>query len=122
VGISGAGDTITIRWAEVFWNERATEAAIEDGVILPGQDLPNPMYVRDLDEMATFRLTPDTEVMLLGFDRHGSPMRVAVSVRRFVDAFRAGFPTSDWASGTHGHYRIKVEGHRLTLIRQVYII
>jgi hypothetical protein len=122
VGISRAGDTITIRWAEVFWNEQATNAAIEDGVILPGQDLPNPMYVRDLEETATFRLTPGTKVMLLGFDLHGSPTRVAVSVRQFVDVFRAGFPTSEWAGGTHAHYRIKVEGGRLTLIRQLYAI
>ena len=120
--ISEEGDTVTIRWAEVFWNEEATAAAIEDGVILPGQDLPNPMYVRDLGETATFRLTLGTRVVLLGFDDHGSPTRVAVSVDGFIDAFRAGFPSSEWPGGTYAHYRVEFEGERLTLIRQVVLI
>jgi hypothetical protein len=120
--ISDEGDAVTIRWAEVFWNEEATAAAIEDGVILPGQDLPNPMYVRDSDETATFRLTPETRVVLLGFDDHGSPIHVSVSVGGFVDAFRAGFPTSEWAGGTHAHYRVEFEEERLMLVRQVVLI
>ena len=120
-GVSRSGD-VTIEWAGLFFNEQATQAAIEDGVIEPGEDLPNPMYVREVDGTATFRLTRRTRIVLLAFDQHGSPEPVRVSLHRFLDAYREGFPTSAWAGSANGYFRIRAEGGELTLLRQIYTI
>ena len=40
---------LTFDPAEVFGNEEATAAAIEDGELAPGEELPNPFYVRNPD-------------------------------------------------------------------------
>ncbi|MEN8237629.1 MAG: hypothetical protein ABFR53_00365 [Actinomycetota bacterium] len=57
VPTGGDGWTLIVDRAEWFSNEAAGQAAFEDGVISDPNDLPNPFYVRNLEELAEEQLT-----------------------------------------------------------------
>lgn len=68
------GDGLLIDPAEMLSGEEAREAAVADGFIQPGEDLPNDFYIRNPDD-ATSAVLPaqEAEYSLLMLDSGGSP-------------------------------------------------
>ncbi len=82
-GVSAGG--FIIDPAEFLTGEAAVAAATEDGVIAPGEDLPNDFYIRNSDESTSLVTSaPDASYSMLLFDTAGSISPTAVDYDQLV--------------------------------------
>jgi len=112
--------TIDVEFVRYFTNEQANRAAREDGVIGPGEQLPNPVYVRDLHRTGTLSLAADVRVRLRKIGRSGNAEPVWVSLSKFTKVFNAGFPIHRWYPGDI--YRLIRHNGLVTEIRQLQLV
>jgi hypothetical protein len=107
--LSGPDRTVTIDLEELFGLPEAVEAARDDGVIGPTEDLPNPFYIRDLHTHKQFGLSETVIVSVIGYDAEGSSTPCLVDITEFAIFWRAGQPaTGIWT--TSGHYWFRTDG------------
>lgn len=90
------GDGLLVDPAELLSGEEARQAAVEDGVIGPDEDLPNDVYIRDPDDV-TQAVVPssDAAYSLLVFDEGGSPVQSEVSYDFFTAVLNGGEEASE---------------------------
>lgn len=81
------GDMITLDPAEMLFGEEAAQAAIEDGLIETGEDLPNDFYIRNHTvEALTLTTAVDAVVTLIVSTSEG-----LVDREYSIDGFRAAW-------------------------------
>jgi hypothetical protein len=73
--------SVVVELIEVFGDQAAVDAAIEDGEASTGEDLPNPFYIRHLDVTGHLSLSDDAQLEVL--DPLPGPLRSA-SADEFV--------------------------------------
>jgi hypothetical protein len=110
--------TLTVELAEMLTGEEARQAAVEAGVIEPGEDLPNDFFIRSLDSTEEFELAEDAEITLQGFNA-GVPGPVPVTREEFVDAFVSRFAAPEWYGGDF--YEMTASGDMITRLEQIYL-
>jgi hypothetical protein len=99
VDIDPAVPTITLALGQMFGAggpDEANAAARADGVIGPGEDLPNPFYVRDLHERRTLPLDSAAKVLVLGWDADGNTLPTPIGLAEFVTGWRSGPASEKW--------------------------
>jgi hypothetical protein len=111
--------TIELHRVCVFQDEDATAAAIEDGALSPGQDLPDPLYVRDLARDEELTLSMSVQIELLRLDETGAPEGVTVSIEDFAQAFQEGCPPSRWYGGEY--FQVELQDGEVVALEQVYL-
>lgn len=90
------GETLTVDPAEFLSDEEAVSAAREDGEIGPGEDLPNPFYLRNPDaEQIRLAVAPGFEVTLV--DHRGT--RPGTVDATTLAALFAGDADASWVYG-----------------------
>lgn len=89
-------DTGTLRYTnvQIFFNEDAQKAAIEDGQ--PGA--PNPIWIRELATRGALPISPDARVTMVGHDPEGNRVAKQASMASFVRVFTAGAAATEWTS------------------------
>jgi TolB protein len=125
--VVGVEDGTTIRLPrvelhriEIFFNQEARREAVEDGVVSEGEDLPNPVYVRDLERTQRLWVSRDALVTLIAYDDHGSPtVEVPMRFAEFRSAFESGLAPPEWYGGP---FRVTVEGGVVVRMEQVYVV
>ncbi len=97
VAIDSAEPSVTVDLRQWFGLPEAVAAAREDGFIATNGDLPEPFYIRDLDERRTLPIADDVRVTVLGLgeDRaYTTPMRVPFA--EFIALWRSGPTSGAW--------------------------
>jgi hypothetical protein len=121
VEIDPVAPSITLALGQLFGAggpDEANAAARADGVIGPGEDLPNPFYVRDLHERRTLPLDSAAPVVVLGWDAEGNTLPTPVGLTEFLSAWRSGPASGDWTPALY--YWCSVAGGRVVGIEAEY--
>jgi hypothetical protein len=116
------GDGFVIDPAALLSGEEARLAAVEDGVIESGEDLPNDVYIRNGDESTSVVMATDgADFTLLLFDGQGSPAETSVSYQELVDALMVGSPDVYGVVDGVLPAMVTLEDGVITRISQVYL-
>lgn len=117
------GDEIIIDPAALLTGDDAREAAVEDGVILPGQDLPNDLYIRN-GEPGPLSIGVATDVVtVLTFDASGNVTETEIGLAQLATAFggeHIGVPIYGLESDAFP-VTLTIEDNVVTAITQVYL-
>lgn len=116
-GLSAGEATVAV--ALFLSGDAARAAAVADGAIAPGEDLPNDFYIDDQGRTESVRLGADTEVLLLRIGPSGSPEPTPATLAEFVAAHEAGFATPEWYGGEYYDFDL-VEGAAVR-VEQIYL-
>lgn len=85
-------DGLVVDPAEVLTGEAARAAAEEDGVIGPGEDLPNDIYIKNNDTDTVRVVTaPDAELTVLTFDDSGNIVEENIKLHELEVAFTGDY-------------------------------
>jgi hypothetical protein len=109
-----------VRFVDLFRDDAASLAAREDGVIGPGEQLPNPLYVRELGMEGSLSVAEDVRVTLLGYDEHGSPTPVEVSFQEFAQVVDSGQYEGRWYGSANNVYHLRIREGYVIQISQIY--
>lgn len=89
-------DGFIVDQAEFLTGEEAKQAAVDDGVILPGEDLPNDFYIRNGDESTDLvAMAPDATFSMLMFDADGAINPGAMDYEDLVALMQGGYTGPD---------------------------
>ncbi len=115
--------TIDVDVAEFLSGEEANAAAVEDGVIPPGEPVPNDYYIRNEDkDLVTVAVADDVAVTHIQ-----CPDSCTEGVPGQFDAFAASFDAPSDGSlaaeyrGAQSQYWITVEGGEVVAIDEQYV-
>lgn len=115
------GDGFLIDPAEMLSGEEARLAAVEDGFIGEGEDLPNDFYIRDADDhTSVVAAAPDAEYALMLFD-DGTPTETTVSYDEFVAALEGANPDVYGVVEGVIPAMVTIDGGTVTSIIQTYL-
>jgi hypothetical protein len=111
---------IRCRLLEIYFNEEAQREAVKDGAISEGEELPNPVYVRDPGETRAMGVSRDALVTLIAYDADGNPRNEAVmTFEEFQAAFDDGLMPPDWYGGP---FRVTSQDGIVIAMEQVYVV
>lgn len=115
-------DPVTIEFDEAEWltGEAAQQAAEKDGVIEPGQSVPNDYYIRNPDKSTRpWELAPDAKVTATRCQlcRGGKPGKLADFLASFS---KRGQTYADDYRGAESQYWITVEEQFVVAIDEQY--
>jgi hypothetical protein len=118
------GDSIVIDPAAILDGDAAREAAEKDGVIQPGQDLPNDFYIQNHEPgPLSIGVAPGVGVTVLTFDSNGSISQTEIGLAQLATAFTGeyvGVPIYGLDAGAFP-VTLTVEDNQVTAITQVYL-
>jgi len=121
--VSTAGPVATLAFdeAEFLTGKEAQKAAEEDGVVPPGEPVPNDYYIRNPDKTTrTLRIANDAEITAKRCDlcRHGRPGELGP----FLAAFMKGRQTyADPYRGKYALYWLTIEDGEVVAIDEQYV-
>jgi hypothetical protein len=121
--VSTAGPVATLAFdeAEFLTGKEAQKAAEEDGVLPPGEPVPNDYYIRNPDKTTrTFRIANDAEITAKRCDlcRHGQPGQLGP----FLAAFMKDRQTyADPYRGKYALYWLTIEDGEVVAIDEQYV-
>lgn len=118
------GAEITVDPALMLTGEEARAAAEADGVIGPGEDLPNDFYIRNTDPgPLTVGVADDADLVVLTFDSGGSITETSIALADLVVAFTGDYPGVPIYGLVAGEFPVTltVEGGTVTGFTQVYL-
>jgi hypothetical protein len=121
--VSSAGPTATLAFdeAEFLTGKEAQKAAEEDGVVPPGEPVPNDYYIRNPDKTTkTFPIANDASITAkrCPLCRHGKPGQL----EPFLASFMQGRQTyADPYRGKYSLYWLTVENGRVVAIDEQYV-
>ncbi len=108
------GSRIVIALEQLFLDEEANQAAIADGVLEPGNSLPNPIYIRDLHRQAEL---PLSESLVVQMNTTGTPDLESVEPAEFITQFRQAHAKGQY----FGWYWFFVADGQVVRIEQQYV-
>lgn len=118
------GAEITVDPALMLTGEQARAAAEADGVIAPGEDLPNDFYIQNADPgPLTVGVTDDAELVVLTFDASGSIVETPIALADLAEAFTGDYPGVAIYGLVAGEFPVTltVEGGMVTGFTQAYL-
>jgi hypothetical protein len=121
--VSTAGPVATLAFdeAEFLTGKEAQKAAEADGVVPPGEPVPNDYYIRNPDKTTrTFRIANNAEITARRCDlcRHGQPGQLGP----FLAAFMKGRQTyADPYRGKYALYWLTIEDGEVNAIDEQYV-
>lgn len=118
VSLRQTGDDYTMRFDPTFFlsGETANEAAAEDGVVEPGEPVPNDNYVLDeSNRLLTYPVANDATVTVLT----GGGVETKTTVAELTQAFEGTGDTTIWDPRTTGTW-ITTDVDTVIAIRQQY--
>jgi hypothetical protein len=118
--VDAAAGTVTYRLSQFFQGQEAVAAAREDGRIGPNEDLPSPLYVRDLGRDERRALSPSASVMVLKPDAGGVPVLRAVPPREFLDVLATALFPDAWYGSPFYRFQVGADGE-VTGVEQLYV-
>jgi hypothetical protein len=121
VSTAGPAATLAFDEAEVLTGKEAQEAAENDGVVAPGDPVPNDYYIRNRDKTTqTLRIANDAAITAKRCQpcRNGRPGR--------LDPFLASFATgrqtfADPYRGTYSQYWLTIRDGEVVAIDEQYV-
>lgn len=116
VDVFAASASVLLDEVEVLSGEEARRAAVDDGELPEGEDLPNDVYVRDVPG-AERRVTvdPGAEVQLIACELDAPCDLAEVPLADFLQGRARA------SSGDHAVFTVTVEGGALVSIVEVYL-
>jgi hypothetical protein len=121
VSTAGPAATLAFDEAELLTGKAAQKAAEEDGVVEPGDPVPNDYYVRNPDKsMQTLRIASDAQITAKRCDlcRHGRPGELGP----FLASFMQGRQTfADPYRGKYSQYWLMIENGEVVAIDEQYL-
>jgi hypothetical protein len=121
--VSTAGPVATLAFdqAEFLTGKEAQEAAEEDGVVEPGEQVPNDYYIRNPDKATkTYPIANDTRITAkrCSLCRNGKPGELGP----FLASFMQGRKTfADPYRGKYSLYWLTIENGRVVAIDEQYV-
>lgn len=115
---------VVIDTAEWLSGEEARKAAIEDGVIAEGEDLPNDFYIRNSDSgTIEIAVAPEANAKVLVFDANGAIVDEEIELNELAVAFTGAYAGHTIYGLVAGEFPvdIEVDGGVVTSIEQVYL-
>jgi hypothetical protein len=110
--------------AEFLTGEEANQAAVDDGVIQPGEDLPNDFYIRNDDESTDLVATaPDATFSMLTLDADGAINPSAMDYEDLVALMQGGYTGPDVYGVVDGTFPadVVIENGVIVQLGQVYL-
>ena len=104
--------------AEFLTGDEANRAAIEDGVLEPGQSIDNDYYIRNRNpKLRDLLVAPDVQIILVNW-----PNCCETTVNGLLEDFAASFaaPTDDYHGAT-SPYWLTIDGGFVTKIEEQYL-
>jgi hypothetical protein len=116
--VDARGPAMVFDLAEFLTGDSANQAALEDGVIQPGENVPDDYYIRNRNpRLRDLALVPDVQVILVNW-----PACCDTTVNGVLADFAASFTTpNDVYHGSHSPYWLTVEGGFVTRIEEQYL-
>jgi hypothetical protein len=121
--VSAAGPTTTLAFdeAEFLKGQEAQQAAEKDGVVSPGEHVPNDYYIRNADKSTmTYPIANDAKITArrCSLCRHGKPGELGP----FLASFMQGRQTyADPYRGKYSPYWLTIEGGQVVAIDEQYV-
>ncbi len=109
--------------AQLLTGQEARDAAEADGVTGAGEDVPNDVYIRNIEDESMFiGVHPDVRVTVLTFDTNGAINETPISLADLADAF-SGAPDPVIYGLVAGEFPVAltVENGTVVEIEQVYL-
>ena len=122
VNIASDPATIDFDVAEFLSSQIAQDAAVEDGVIRPGEPVPNDYYIRNEDKsVESLEVSPDVKVTHVQ-----CPTSCSEGLPGDFDAFAAafkgqGYTLNDEYRGAESQYWVTVDGGEVVAIDEQYL-
>lgn len=116
--------TITADPARFLTGEEARRAAQADGIIEPGEDLPNDFYIANTEPgPLSIRVAADTEVTVLSFDTTGSITETDIPLSDLARAFTGDYSGVAIYGLVAGEFPVDltVENGTVVDVEQVYL-
>jgi hypothetical protein len=120
--LARAGDAFRLRFDPALWltGETANRAAVEDGVISPGETVPNDYYVRNESRRTlAYDVPPAARVTILTIPGSG-PRSTRVAVSELAAIVKGGNPRGRELYARDLGYWIRVVGDRVVRLDQQY--
>jgi hypothetical protein len=121
VSTAGPAATLAFDEAEFLTGDAAQKAAEEDGVVAPGESVPNDYYVRNRDKTTmTLRIASDAKITAkrCSLCRHGRPGELGA----FLAAFGKRRQTyADPYRGKYSQYWLTIEDGEVLAIDEQYL-
>ena len=113
-------DSVTFDVEEYLTGQAATDAAVADGVIKPGESMPDDVYVRNTNKATTtLAVAPSVEVRILGLDG-GAPTMKPVSFAEFAKRFKGNIAPRALGSLKEFGYWVTLTNGQVTAIEEQY--
>jgi hypothetical protein len=119
VSVDEAARLLTVRSVVFFGEGAADQAACEDGVIGPGETLPNPSTSETWRRRPPSLSRRNVRVTLLGYDVHGSPTPLEVSFPKFARVVNSGEYAGRWYGTASNVYHLRIHEGDVLGIRQI---
>lgn len=122
--ITGVGDLmVTVDPAQMLSGEPAHEAAVEDGIIAPGEDLPNDYYIVNPSRQAMdVAVAANAAVTVYALDSRGAIAEARISLLDLAAAFAGDQRIPVYGLDPSAFpVTLTVEGGAVTAISQVYL-
>lgn len=122
--ITGVSDlTITVDPAEMLSGQAAHDAAVEEGAIAPGEDLPNDYYIANpIREAVEVSVADTARVTVFALDTTGAIVEAEISLVDLAAAFAGDGEFSVYGLDPSAFpVTLTVEGGGVTAISQVFL-
>lgn len=118
MSIDASGSAMVFDLALFLTGDAANQAAIEDGVIQPGETIDNDYYIRNNNtKLRDLVLSPDVQIVLVNW-----PNCCETTVNGALADFAASFSTpTDVYHGAQSPYWLTVDGVVITKIEEQYL-
>jgi hypothetical protein len=118
MSIDASGSAMVFDLALFLTGDAANQAAIEDGVIQPGETIDNDYYIRNNNtKLRDLVLSPDVQIVLVNW-----PNCCETTVSGALADFAASFTTpTDVYHGAQSPYWLTVDGGVVTKIEEQYL-
>ncbi|HEX2153697.1 MAG TPA: hypothetical protein VHL52_06945 [Acidimicrobiia bacterium] len=115
------GDGLLVDPAEMLTGEAARQAAVEDGAISEGEDLPNDFYIRDETDETLVMTARDGATYALMLFADGTPTETDVSLDEFAAALEGADPDVYGVVDGVIPAMVEIEEGQIVSVRQMYL-
>jgi hypothetical protein len=118
-----SGNLYRMRFDPAFWlsGQTANRAAIEDGVIAPGEGVPNDYYIRNESrKQLTYTVLPGARVTVVTNSAVGGLRATRLAVSELAAIVAGRNPNKRKLYGRNLGYWIRIAGARVTRLDQQY--
>ncbi len=94
--VDPAGQSMTVKLAEMLSGDAAVAAAVADGAIKAGERLDNDYYIRQLGTTGTYTVNSSTQIVILAMGSDGNPTPAPATLTKFANLLKQGVKATGW--------------------------